>query len=257
MKIRGKAAVVTGGGRGVGRATALALAKQGCSVLVHYRNSREGADAVVEAARALGVKAISFGGDVREDSLCRAMMQRAHDEFGRLDILVNSAGTTRFIPHEDLDAVKDEHWDEIFSTNVKAVFQCTRAAAPFIKQSGGGEIVTISSIAGILATGSSIPYCASKAAVISLTVSTARVLAPEIRVNSVAPGFIAGEWLQEGLDDQFEQAKAERAAANALQSVCEPKDVAEAVLSLITGSDQVTGQTLVCDSGTIIGSKGF
>ena len=257
MKIKGKVAVVTGGGRGVGRATSLALAEQGCSVLVHYRSSREGADVVVEKAKSLGVKAVSFGGDVRDDSVCRAMMQKAHNEFGRLDLLVNSAGTTRFIPHEDMEAVKDEHWEEIFSTNVKAVFQCTRAAAPFIRESGGGEIVTISSIAGILATGSSIPYCASKAAVINLTVSTARTLAPEIRVNSVAPGFIAGEWLQEGLGDQFEQAKAERAAANALQSVCEPKDVAEAVLSIITGSDQVTGQTLVCDSGTVIGSKGF
>src|SRR5262249_24236255 len=146
---------------------------------------------------------------------CRSMVDAAMREFGRLDVLVQSAGTTVFVPHTDLESIKDEHWERIFGVNLKGAFQCARAARPAMLKSGGGEIVNVSSISGIAALGSSIPYCNSKAALNNLTIALARVLAPQIRVNAVAPGFITGRWLEQGLGAPYEVIKqsAERRAA--------------------------------------------
>ena len=255
MKITGKAAVVTGASRGVGRATALALARGGCHVAINYSRSRDEAEQTAAAVRLLGVKAICVRGDVAEDAACRVLMDAAAKEFGRLDILVNNAGTTEFIPHANLDDVTDAHWERILGVNLKGPFQCVRAARKYLEASGSGIVINVSSVAGIAGTGSSIPYCASKAALINLTLSLARALGPNIRVNSVAPGFIAGEWLQKGLGTDYETAKSAREKMNVLGKVCEPEDIAAAILSLITGSDLITGQTLVCDGGTLLGPK--
>lgn len=252
MKVEGKAAVITGGGTGVGRATGLALGKLGCSVLVNYSRSKKEAEETAKDIAALGVKAIPFKADVADDAMCRAMIEEAVKEFGRLDILVNNAGTTSFIPHPDLDAVKDEDWDRIMAVNVKGTFQCARAARGPLEEAGEGEIINITSVAGLAGTGSSIPYCASKAAIINMTVTLARALAPKIRVNAVAPGFINGRWLKAGIGDAYEVVKAATAERLPLGRVCEPEDIAEAVLSLITGSDLVTGHTLPCEGGMLI-----
>ncbi|MBW2092150.1 MAG: SDR family oxidoreductase [Deltaproteobacteria bacterium] len=252
MEVEGKAAIITGGGTGVGRATGLALAKLGCSVLVNYSRSKNEAEKTAGEIEAFGVKALPWLADVADDSACRAMVEKAVETFGRLDILVNSAGTTRFIQHPDLEAVRDEDWERIFAVNVKGVFQCARAARSPIDASGGGEIVNIASVAGIAAIGSSIPYCASKTAVINLTISLARVMAPKIRVNAVAPGFIHGRWLQQGLGENYEVIKQAVEQNTPLGRVTDPEDIADAVMSVITGSDLVTGQTLVCDGGAII-----
>ncbi|MEE9556041.1 MAG: SDR family NAD(P)-dependent oxidoreductase, partial [Candidatus Adiutricales bacterium] len=160
MKVEGKAAVITGGGTGVGRATGLALGKLGCAVLVNYSRSNKEAEETAKDIEALGVKAIPFKADVADDAKCRAMIDKAVKEFGRLDILVNNAGTTSFIPHPDLDAVKDEDWDRIMAVNVKGTFQCARAARGPLEEAGEGEIINITSVAGLAGTGSSIPYCA-------------------------------------------------------------------------------------------------
>ncbi|MEZ5277923.1 MAG: SDR family oxidoreductase [Opitutaceae bacterium] len=253
MQVAGKVAVITGAARGVGRATGLALARLGCNVVINYHRSRERAERTVRDLEARGVRALAIQGDVRQDEDCRALMATAHQEFGHLDILVNNAGTTVFIPHGELEKVEERHWDDLFATNVRGVFQCCRAVKPWMEKSGGGEIVNLSSIAGIRGTGSSVPYCASKAAVITLTLSLARVFGPRIRVNAVAPGFIAGEWLQEGLGEGYEEARKARADAAVLKKVCTPEDVAAAIVSIITGSDLVTGQNLVCDGGTLLG----
>lgn len=253
METQGKAAVVTGASRGVGAATALALAKRGCSVLINYAQSDEAAQQVREQAAAFGVKAAVFKGDVADDQTCRAMMAAAVDQLGRLDILICNAGTTRFIPHPDLDAVTDKVWSRIMDVNVKAPFQCARAAREPIEASGGGEIVMTSSVAGLTGMGSSIPYCASKAAVINMTLSLARVMGPGIRVNSIAPGIIKGDWLKNGLGENYEDVLAKKEAEAVLKAACAPEDVAEAILSLVTGSDLVTGQTLACDAGHMIG----
>ncbi|MFN4261787.1 MAG: SDR family NAD(P)-dependent oxidoreductase [Gemmataceae bacterium] len=253
MNVEGKVALITGGGAGIGRATALALARRGCAVVLSYLEAmRERTEHTAREVVALGVTARALPCDVTRDADCRALVAATMRECGRLDILVNNAGVTRFIPHADLDALGDEDWDLILGVNVKGTFHCARAAAPAIAASGGGEIINVASIAGIVAVGSSIPYAVSKSGVITLTKALARVLAPKIRVNAVAPGFVTGEWMRQGLGDRYEQAQREWASAVPLERACQPEDVADAIMSLITGSDLVTGQTLVCDGGALI-----
>lgn len=255
MNIQGKCAVITGASRGVGRATALLLAKAGCSVLINYSHSKKEAESTAAEARALGANAACFQADVSSDSACRAIMAAAMKEFGRLDILVNNAATTEFIPHSELERFNDAHWDRIFAVNVKGAFFCARAASQHMLAGDGGAIVNVTSVAGIVGSGSSIAYCASKAALINMTMSLARVLAPKIRVNSVAPGFIASQWTKEGLGPKYEPTKQAREKNSALGRVCEPDDVADVIVGLIAGSDMVTGQTIVVDGGGLIGPK--
>ena len=252
MQIEGKVALITGGGTGVGRATALQLARGGCSVVVNYSRSAEEAEKTAAEVSALGVKAIACQADVSDDAAVRAMVDAAVKELGRLDILVNNAGVTTFVPHADLEKVSEDDWDRILAVNVKGTFFCTRAATPALKASGNGEVINVSSVAGVAATGSSIPYCASKAAVNNMTISLARVLAPEVRVNAVAPGAIQGRWLKGGMGDAYDTIMQGIAARVPLGATCTPDDVADAILGLITGSDLVTGQVLVCDGGMLI-----
>lgn len=252
MNLDGKAAVVTGGGTGVGRATALGLARLGCSVLINYSRSRQEAEQTVQEVQQLGVRCVAVQADVADDAACRAMMDRAAREFGRLDVLVNNAGTTRFIAHHDLDEVSTADWDNILGVNLRGAFQCARAARPHLLAHGGGVIINVTSVAGISGTGSSIPYACSKAALNNLTITLARVLGPQIRVNAVAPGFITGRWLETGLGAAYELVKQQIEAKVPLGKVNEPEDVAAAILSLITGGDMITGQVLVCDGGMLI-----
>ncbi|MEE8580398.1 MAG: SDR family NAD(P)-dependent oxidoreductase [Myxococcota bacterium] len=253
MNVEGKAAIITGGGTGVGRATALRLAELGCSVLVNYSRSKSEAEETAAQARKRGAPAIAFQADVSDDSACRAMVAEALRAFGQLDILVNNAGTTTFIPHAELERVEESDWDRILAVNLKGPFFCTRAAKPALEAAGSGEVVMTSSVAGLVGTGSSIPYCVSKAALNTLTVTLARVLAPKIRVNAVAPGFIAGNWLREGLGPAYEPIKRGIEGKAVLQRVCEADDVAEAIVGLICGSDMVTGHVLPVEGGMLIG----
>jgi 3-oxoacyl-[acyl-carrier protein] reductase len=253
MDVTDCAALITGGGTGVGRATALELARRGCSVVVNYSRSKDEAERTADEVRALGVKSAALCADVSDDAACRDLVARSVSELGRLDVLVNSAGTTRFIQHQDLDAVQDDDWDHIFGVNVKGAFNAARAARGAMDETGGGAIVNVSSIAGIAAIGSSIPYAASKAAMNNVTLALARVLAPTKRVNAGAPGFITGRWLEQGLGAVYETIKKRSEDRAALGRVCDPEDVAAAILGLITGSDLVTGQVLVVDGGMLIG----
>jgi 3-oxoacyl-[acyl-carrier protein] reductase len=253
MQIEGKAAVVTGAGTGVGRATALELARRGCSVLINYSRSSEEAGQTASEITALSVKGIAVKADVSDDGACRRMVATAVKEFGRLDILVNNAGTTAFIRHSDLESVRDEDWMRILSVNLLGPFHCARAAKEALLASGNGEIVNVSSIAGLAGTGSSIPYCASKAALNNMTVTLARVFAPAVRVNAIAPGFIAGRWLREGLGEtNYEAAKRMSEEKAILRKVCTPEDVAGAIVNLITGPDLITGQVFPIEGGTLI-----
>jgi 3-oxoacyl-[acyl-carrier protein] reductase len=253
MKLAGKAAIVTGGGTGVGRATALALAERGCHVLVNYSRSAAEAEETAREVRARGVQGVALRADVADDAACRQMAERAVAEFGRLDVLVNNAGTTSFIPHGELEKVKREDWDRILSVNLIGPFQCVRAARAALERDGGGVVVNVSSVAGVVGTGSSIPYCASKAGLNMLTVMLARSLGPKIRVNAVAPGFITGRWLREGLGEPiYEAMKKGLEGRTPLQRVCDPEDVRDAILSLVEGSDLVTGQVLLVDGGMTI-----
>jgi len=252
VNLKSKVAIVTGGGTGVGRATAVELARRGCDVVVNYSRSRDEAEATVAELAALGIRAAAIQADVGDDPAVRQLVSQVVSTFGRIDILVNCAGTTEFIPFDDVDRVTDEVWERLYRVNVMGPFHCARAVRSPMVDVGGGVIVNVSSVAAQVAQGSSIPYCCTKAALDNLTVSLARTFAPLIRVNGVAPGFIAGRWLENGLGQNYERVKQAFEHSLPLGRVCEPADVAAAILSLVTGSPLVTGQTLAVDGGLLI-----
>jgi 3-oxoacyl-[acyl-carrier protein] reductase len=247
-----RVAIVTGGGTGVGRATSLRLADLGYAVAVNYSRSRDDAEQTVALIASRGGRALAYQADVADDAAARQLVDTTVERFGRLDVLINCAGTTEFIPFVDLERVTDDVWQRLFQVNVVGAFHCARAARGPMLAAGGGSIVNVSSVAGQLAQGSSIPYCCSKAALDNLTVSLARTFAPRIRVNAVAPGFITGRWLENGLGENYERVKTSFDNTLPLGRVCEPDDVAAAILSLVTGSVLVTGQILAVDSGMLI-----
>jgi 3-oxoacyl-[acyl-carrier protein] reductase len=252
MSDNNRVAIITGGGTGVGAATAQQLAREGWSVVVNYSRSKSDAEATVAGVREGDGKAIAVQCDVAVDDECRAMVSRTVAEFGRVDLLVNCAGITEFIPFDRLEDVSDEVWLRLYQVNVLGVFHCARAVREPMLEAGGGQIINISSVAAQLGQGSSIPYCCSKAALDNLTVSLARTLAPQIRVNAIAPGFIANRWTQAGLGDRYESVKAAYAKSLPLGRVCTPDDIAAAILSLVNGSPILTGQTLTVDAGMMV-----
>lgn len=255
MDVHGKAAVVTGASRGVGKATAIGLARLGCHVMLTYRQPSEAAEQAVAEAGEYGVTVVGQPADVADDAACRAMAATAVEAFGRIDILVNNAGTTRFINHADMEAVSSDDWQQIMAVNLIGPFQCVRACLPHLRRAGSADVVNIASIAGLSMPGSSIPYGASKAALINMTSNLARALGRDnIRVNAVAPGFIEGRWLKEGLGDRYDHVRSAVQHNAALGRVSQPRDIAAAIIGLITGSDQVTGHTLVVDGGNSLGT---
>ena len=253
MEIAGKVAVVTGASSGVGRATAELLAELGAAVVVNYNRGAEAADEVVAGIRSRGGQAAAVQADVRRDADCRRLIQSAVDEFGALQILVNNAGMTHFIAHDDLEAVTDEVWDDIIGANLRGVFNCSRAAAAHMRAAGEGAIVNVSSVAGEGGGGSCIPYAASKAGVNVITKSLARVLGPEIRINTIAPGFIEGRWLRGGLGEETYEAGRQRLSETApLRGVATPETCADAIVALIERNVFVTGQTVTVDGGATL-----
>ena len=254
MELKGKSVLVTGGSRGVGAATALILARAGSDVAVNYNASAEAAGQVVDACQKAGVRAIALQGDVAKDATCRKLVAETVNSFGRLDVLINNAGTTRFIDFQDLESVTDEVWERLFAVNLKGPFQCVRAAREHLAANDGGVIVNTASVAGIVGAGSCIPYAASKAALINMTISLARTLGPEIRVNAVAPGFIEGDWLKQGLGADYERARTAKAAEGLLDAVSTPEDIAQGILAMVT-ANKVTGHTLVVDAGHTVGPR--
>lgn len=248
----GKGAIVTGGGTGVGKAVAIRLAKEGCHVLVNYSRSKDEAEETAKEIRGLGVKCLAYQADVADDAACRAMVEAAEKEFGRVDVLVNSAGTTKFIAADDLDAVTDDVWLRLYQVNLLGPFHCIRAVKEPMLRAGGGAIVNVSSVAARTANGSSIAYCCTKAALDNLTISMARALA-KIRVNGVAPGLISSRWVAQNLGQAaWEKTLKTAEEKTPLGRVCSPDDVAAAIMSFVTGSELITGQTIVVDGGMLI-----
>ena len=246
MEIKGKVALITGGGTGVGKGVALRLAKEGTNICINYAHSEKEAYEAKAEVEALGVKCNVYKADVSNDEEDKAMIEAILKDFGQLDILVNNAGRTHFVQHSDLDGMKSEYFDDIFALNVKGTFFMCRAAADALKKSHG-VIINKTSIAGVTGLGSSIAYAASKAAEISITKSLARVLAPEVRVIGVAPGIVLTRWV-EGHADHIDKLAGE----TPLQKVAEPADIAQTVYALIAHADFVTGQNLIVDGGAFI-----
>jgi ketoreductase RED2 len=236
--LEGKVAIVTGSSSGIGEAIARLFAAEGASVVVNSTRSVAAGEAIAaELSNAIYVR-----GDVAQEDQAKALVQATLDRFGRLDVLVNNAGTTRVIPHHALEAVTDDDWQRILGTNVLGTWYVTRAAVPALK-ARRGSILNITSVAGVRAAGSSIPYAVSKAAVNHLTKLLANVLGPEIRVNAVAPGLIDTPWTADW--DAIRASVRERAP---LQRSGTPDDIARAAL-LLTASSYSTGEVLLADGG--------
>ncbi|MBS1104726.1 MAG: family oxidoreductase [Deltaproteobacteria bacterium] len=252
MEVEGRVAIITGGGTGVGRATAFDLARRGCAVVVNYSRSKDAAEATAAEVAKLGVRALAFQADVADDAACRGLVDATVRELGRVDVLVQSAAVTVFVPHANLDAITTDDWTRLLGVNLIGAFQMARAVKAPMDAAGAGVIVNVSSVAGIAGVGSSIPYCASKAGMNSLTITLARVLAPRIRVVAVAPGFITGRWLEGGLGAAYEPIKKAMEAKSPLGRVAEPEDVSAAIVSLICGSDLVTGVVMPVEGGMLI-----
>jgi 3-oxoacyl-[acyl-carrier protein] reductase len=196
MKNEKPAALVTGSATGIGRSAAVALAKHGYDVVINYSRSEEAARLTAQQAQAAGGKTLLFRCDVSDDTRVRAMLAATEKEFGRLDALINNAGTTVNVEPKNMEGMKVEDWNRVFNVNVLGLFLVTRAAAPLLKKSPYGCIVNTCSIAGLRPSAQPLPYAASKAAVANLTKTLANALGPEIRVNAVAPGWIEGEWMK-------------------------------------------------------------
>lgn len=249
--LNGKVAIVTGSASGIGAAAALRLARRGAKIVVNYSKSEQEAAAVAEAVRKAGAEAIAVQGNVAEDADCRKLAQAAMDAWGRIDILVNNAGTTKFAAHGNLDALSAEDFQNIYAVNVIGPFQMIRAALPALKASGEGSVVNVSSVAGIAGIGSSIAYAASKGALNTLTISLARALAPEIRVNAVCLGYVDTPWFSGRFGQDVAQRIAEeQTKAAPLHRAADGNEIAKTVeFFCAPESRHITGELLLTDGG--------
>jgi len=245
--LSGKTALVTGGASGIGLATVEQFARCGATVALNHLAEDSRGMQQVERLKGLGHRVIGAPGNVAKPGEAEAMTSRAIDALGRLDFLVNNAGTPATpapIPFSELDRLSEDFWQAILNTNLIGPFRCTHAAVGALRQARGA-ICSTASIAGVQGSGSSIPYATSKAGVINLTRSLARTLAPEIRVNAVAPGFVDSPWNKDWPADRKQQS----VEKTPLKRACKPEDIAEVIFFLCAGAAMVTGQTVIVDGG--------
>ena len=248
-------AIVTGSATGVGAATALMLARRGWNVVINYTRSESEARQTQAACEAAGAEVLLLRGDVSQDADCRAIAAAAAARWQRIDALVNNAGTSVFGEQARWDAIDAETFNRILGVNTLGVFQMVRACLPHLK-AAQGSIVNVSSVAGALGIGSSVPYVASKGAVNSLTLHFARQLAPDIRVNAVCPALITSRWFDQGLGPGgLDKALAATNKHTPLGKPSTPEDVADAIVWLVCGAKTVTGELLMIDGGTHLGSR--
>ena len=250
MDLKGAVAIVTGGGTGIGQATAVRLAQAGCrAVVVNYASSRAEAEETAASLAAHGCQGLAVQADVSSDGDCRRMVADTVASYGRLDVLINNAGTTRYIEFPDLEGVTEDAWQVLLGTNLLGPFYCSRAAGPELKKTHGA-IVNVASIAGHRPGGSSLPYGVTKAGLLQLTRALAKALAPEVRVNSVSPGFVSTRWARTKKGDSFAEASEAHAIKVApMKAAASADHVAQAIMGFVL-SDLVTGQDVIVDGGT-------
>jgi 3-oxoacyl-[acyl-carrier protein] reductase len=241
--LAGKVALVTGGGGGIGSAICRRLAEAGAQVIVNYNSNAQKAEAVMAALA--GENHLALQASVTDSAALRQMAAQVRERYGKLDLLVNNAGITRPVPHADLDGLEDEWIDRILQTNFRGAFACVRAFKELLMAGDGGTVVNISSVAAVTGIGSNVAYCASKAAMDSMTRSLARALAPKIRVVSVSPGWVWGEYASR-MEPAYIQ---EQINKTPLGRIAQPEDVAEAVLAVATTLAFSTGCIIPVDGG--------
>src|SRR5262245_31217206 len=247
MDLPGKVAIVTGGGTGMGKEIAKLLAAAGTHVVVNYSRSEADAIATAREIENHNVRALPIKADVSSATEVAALVAQTEHVLGRIDVLVNNAGYTKFVPMKNLDGMPEAEWDRTFDVNVKGIWLCTKAAAPAMRRAGGGAVVNVTSAAGLKVAGSSMAYAVSKAAAIHLTKCLAFALAPEIRVNAVAPGLVVTRWWGHASEEELNQMR----AAFPLKRSVEAEEVATAAMELIR-NDAMTGQTLAQDAGLLL-----
>lgn len=247
MLLEGKVALVTGASRGIGKAIALLLAENGADVAVNFAGSTAAAEAVAAEIEKMGRKAILVQGDVSQTEVCAEMVDKVVKELGHIDILVNNAGITR---DTLLLRMKEEDWDAVLNTNLKGVFNCTKAAAKYMAKQRSGAIVNISSVVALMGNAGQANYAAAKAGILGFTRSVAKEMAARgIRVNAVTPGFIKTDMTSV----LSEKVVAAMEASIPLARLGEPEDIAKAVLFLVSdNSAYITGQTLHVDGGMVM-----
>ena len=244
MKFKNKVVVVTGGGTGIGRGMWIRFAQEGAAVVVNYSKSKAQAKEVIAEIDSCGGRAIEIQADVSQDQEARQLIENAVEHFGRLDVLINNAAWTRYIPHHNLDDLSEEILENTWSVIVKGTIYCIRAAVPHLRANEGGSVINITSNAGFTARGSTIIYGASKAALTFITKALARALAPEIRVNAIAPGFVDTgfvNWTPEALEKLKKQTRLGRQII--------PDNIADAAVFLASDAVATTGQTVFVDGG--------
>ncbi|MBE8190885.1 MAG: SDR family oxidoreductase [Alphaproteobacteria bacterium] len=249
-------AIITGSSTGIGAAAALAMAGLGGRVVINYANNAEAAATLVAACEKAGGEAVAVKADVAQESNCQALIDAAMDKWGRLDIVVNNAGTTKFMDHDDLDGLSKQDFEDIYALNVIGAYQMVKLARKHLKKSEAPAIVNTSSVAGVRGIGSSIAYAASKGALNTLTLSLARALgADNIRVNAVCPGFVGTDWFRNALgEDAFDRIMKAQKKVAPLGRAGDADDIRGAILFFASRMSQhITGQLLVVDGGMLLG----
>jgi 3-oxoacyl-[acyl-carrier protein] reductase len=246
--MKGSVAIVTGGGTGIGASVVRRLAERGVHCVINYASSRDEAEAL---AAEVGEGAIAMQGDIVEDAACRVLAAAAIEAFGRIDFLVNNSGRTKFASHEDLDALSAEDFIDIYRLNTIAPFQMIRACAAAMKDGPHSAVVNVASVAGVFGNGSSVAYAASKGALTTMTKSLARALAPAIRVNAVAPGYVGTGWFEKRLGEVgFAALNAQIASKTPMAVAPGPDDIAGPIVMLLDPASRViTGETMLLDAG--------
>jgi NAD(P)-dependent dehydrogenase (short-subunit alcohol dehydrogenase family) len=245
-----KVCVVTGSSSGIGAATVRLFAERGWNVVVNYSRDAAPAEAVAQECRALGADVLVHRANVAEDADCRAMAQAVKERWGRCDVLMNNAGTTKFVGVRDLEGLSAEDFQRIYAVNVVGAFQMVRAFEALLKLNPPTAVVNVSSVAASTSMGSCIAYSASKGALNTLTMALARGLGPQVRVNAIAPGFVVTPWLQQGLGpERYAATQKAYESRAALAAVITPEDVARAAWYLGVDAVKTTGEVLPVDSG--------
>ena len=257
--LKGNTAIITGSATGIGSAVAIGLAKRGANVVVNYTRSKAEAEATVEAVKKTGADVRLVQGDVSKDEDCRKLALAAQDAWGRIDILINNAGTTKFVTnHSDLDSLSAEDFTRIYSVNVIGPFQMIRACIEGLRANKDGSVVNVSSIAGVAGIGSSVAYAASKGALNTMTYSLARALAPDVRINAVCPGYVDTPWFVKQFGAEMAEKIAEGEGKRALlQRTADGDEIARTVLFFAgPESRNITGETLLSDGGLHLSMAG-
>jgi len=250
IKMDGGVVIVTGSSSGSGAATARMLSERGTNVVINYSRSVEKAESVAHSCASFKGDVILQQGDVSRDEDCCALAQAAMDQWGRIDGLVNNAGTTQFCAHHDLDGLSADDFQKIYAVNTIGAYQMIRAVAPHMKTVGKGAVVNVSSVAGVYGIGSSLAYIGSKAALNAMTSAMARALGPTLKINAVCPGYIESGWHRKAIGEEAtDRMVAHIKKATPLQAVNTPEDIAETVVWLLESAPNITGELFTVDAG--------